>query len=107
MAEAAIADHGIIGDLHTAAPVSTDGSVDWFCYPRFDSSSAFGALPDGLRGGHFRVRPAGEPYVSKQMYHPDSAVLITRFFAPPWPARRSRRCSHTPITSACTPRRSR
>jgi GH15 family glucan-1,4-alpha-glucosidase len=54
--------------------------VDWFCCPRFDSPSVFGALLDDLRGGHFRVRPAGEPYVSKQMYYPDSAVLITRFF---------------------------
>jgi GH15 family glucan-1,4-alpha-glucosidase len=80
MTEAAIADHGIIGDLHTAALVSTDGSVDWFCCPRFDSPSVFGALLDDLRGGHFRVRPAGGPYVSKQMYYPDSAVLITRFF---------------------------
>ncbi|MEN3359321.1 MAG: hypothetical protein V7637_3303 [Mycobacteriales bacterium] len=80
MTEAAIADHGIIGDLHTAALVSTDGSVDWFCCPRFDAPSVFGALLDDVRGGHFRVRPVGAPYVSKQMYYPDSAVLITRFF---------------------------
>ena len=80
MNEAAIADHGIIGDLQTAALVSTDGSVDWFCCPRFDSPSVFGALLDHERGGHFRVRPADEQYRTRQMYLPDSAVLITRFF---------------------------
>ena len=81
MTEAAIADHGLIGDLQTAALVSTDGSVDWFCCPRFDSPSVFGALLDDERGGHFRVHPAGGTvYESRQMYFPDTAVLITRFF---------------------------
>ena len=61
MTEAAIADHGLIGDLQTAALVSTDGSVDWFCCPRFDSPSVFGALLDDERGGHLRVRPRGGP----------------------------------------------
>ncbi|MCD2195214.1 glycoside hydrolase family 15 protein [Actinomycetospora endophytica] len=79
MTETAIADHGLIGDLQTAALVTTDGSVDWFCCPRFDSPSVFGALLDDERGGHFRVRPVGEPYTSQQMYHPDTAILITRF----------------------------
>src|ERR1700710_917100 len=79
MTETAIAEHGIIGDLQTAALVTTDGSVDWFCCPRFDSPSVFGALLDDERGGHFRVRPVGEPYTSQQMYHPDTAILITRF----------------------------
>jgi GH15 family glucan-1,4-alpha-glucosidase len=78
--ETAIADHGIIGDLQTAALVTTDGSIDWFCLPRFDSPSVFGALLDDARGGHFRIHPAGIAYTTKQMYHPDSAVLVTRFF---------------------------
>jgi GH15 family glucan-1,4-alpha-glucosidase len=65
MAEAAIGDHGLIGDLQTAALISTDGSVDWFCCPRFDSPSVFGALLDDERGGHFRVRPARGGYQTK------------------------------------------
>ncbi len=79
MTEAAIADHGLIGDLQTAALISTDGSIDWFCCPRFDSPSVFGALLDDERGGHFRIRPERGTYESKQMYFPDTAILITRF----------------------------
>ncbi|KAA9163598.1 glycoside hydrolase family 15 protein [Amycolatopsis acidicola] len=82
MTETAIAEHGIVGDLQTAALISTDGSVDWFCCPRFDSPSVFGSLLDGADGGHFHVRPAAGEYTVKQAYHPDSAVLITRFFTP-------------------------
>jgi GH15 family glucan-1,4-alpha-glucosidase len=78
--ETAIAEHGIIGDLQTAALVTTDGSIDWFCCPRFDSPSVFGALLDDERGGHFRIHPTGVEYTSKQMYFPDTAVLVTRFF---------------------------
>jgi GH15 family glucan-1,4-alpha-glucosidase len=74
-----IAEHGLIGDLQTAALVSTDGTVDWFCAPRFDSPSIFGALLDHHRGGHFRIRPASDDYMTKQLYLPDTAVLITRF----------------------------
>ncbi|HWD03267.1 MAG TPA: glycoside hydrolase family 15 protein [Amycolatopsis sp.] len=81
MTETAIADHGIIGDLQTAALVGTDGGIDWFCCPRFDSPSVFGALLDEHRGGRFRVRPAGTGYITKQMYYPDSAIVITRFLS--------------------------
>ncbi|HEX5120090.1 MAG TPA: glycoside hydrolase family 15 protein [Pseudonocardiaceae bacterium] len=80
MTETAIADHGLIGDLQTAALVSTDGTVDWFCCPRFDSPSVFGALLDEHRGGHLSTHPATSAYETKQMYFPDSAALITRFF---------------------------
>ena len=65
-----IADHGLIGDLQTSALVATDGSIDWFCAPRFDSPSIFGALLDHEKGGHFRVRPTVEVFTSKQLYFP-------------------------------------
>jgi GH15 family glucan-1,4-alpha-glucosidase len=74
-----IANHGLIGDLQSAALVATDGSVDWFCAPRFDSPSVFGALLDAENGGHCRVRPTAEVVMGKQMYFPDTAVLVTRF----------------------------
>jgi GH15 family glucan-1,4-alpha-glucosidase len=74
-----IEDHGLIGDLQTAALVTKDGSIDWFCTPRFDSPSVFGGLLDHERGGHFRVSPTTSSYTSRQMYFPDSAILITRF----------------------------
>jgi GH15 family glucan-1,4-alpha-glucosidase len=74
-----ISDHGLIGDLQTAALVSTDGVVDWFCCPRFDSPSVFASLLDAGKGGHFRLAPDRDDYVSRQLYLPDTAVLITRF----------------------------
>jgi GH15 family glucan-1,4-alpha-glucosidase len=74
-----IAEHGLIGDLQTAALVTTDGTVDWFCWPRFDSPSVFGSLLDHDNGGRCRIGPEGEDYVAKQLYFPDTAILITRF----------------------------
>jgi len=77
-----IADHGLIGDLQTAALVATDGTIDWFCCPRFDSPSVFASLLDHRKGGHFALSPVGTDCVSKQMYLPDTAVLVTRFLSP-------------------------
>ena len=77
-----ISDHGLIGDLQTAALVTTDGVLDWFCCPRFDSPSVFASLLDAERGGHFRIAPDRDDYVSRQLYLPDTAVLITRFMTP-------------------------
>ena len=74
-----IADHGLIGDLQTAALVTTDGTVDWFCAPRFDSPSVFASLLDADHGGYFRVGPDTDNYVTRQLYFPDTAILITRF----------------------------
>ncbi|GAA3684615.1 glycoside hydrolase family 15 protein [Arthrobacter ginkgonis] len=74
-----IADHGLIGDLQTAAMVATDGTLDWFCSPRFDSPSIFASLLDHSRGGHFSTRPLDKAFATKQLYLPDTAILITRF----------------------------
>ncbi len=74
-----IADHGLIGDLQTAALVTTDGSIDWFCFPRFDSPSVFGALLDRRLGGRFQIRPAADAFDTTQMYLPDTAILVTRY----------------------------
>src|SRR5205814_9217331 len=76
----AIADHGLIGDLQTAALVATHGVIDWFCSPRFDSPSIFASLLDRDRGGHFRIGSTDEA-ITKQPYIPSTAVLITRFMA--------------------------
>ena len=77
-----ISDHGLIGDLQTAALVTTDGTVDWFCCPRFDSPSVFASLLDADNGGYFKITPDRDDYVSKQLYLPDSAILVTRFMTP-------------------------
>jgi len=77
-----ISDHGLIGDLQTAALVTTDGTVDFFCCPRFDSPSVFCSLLDADKGGHFKIAPDRDDYVTKQLYFPDNAMLITRFMTP-------------------------
>jgi GH15 family glucan-1,4-alpha-glucosidase len=74
-----IADHGLIGNLQTTALVSTDGTIDWFCSPRFDSPSIFGSLLDHDHGGHFTIRPTAETFTRRQLYYPDTAILVTRF----------------------------
>jgi GH15 family glucan-1,4-alpha-glucosidase len=77
-----IGDHGLIGDLQTAALVSTDGVLDWFCCPRFDSPSVFASLLDAERGGFYRIAPDRDDYVTRQLYLPDTAILVTRFMTP-------------------------
>jgi GH15 family glucan-1,4-alpha-glucosidase len=77
-----IADHGIIGDLHTVALVAADGTIDWYCCPAFDSPSVFAAILDRKKGGYYRISPLEEDWTSKQLYFPDTNVLITRFLTP-------------------------
>jgi GH15 family glucan-1,4-alpha-glucosidase len=74
-----IADHGLIGNLQTAALVATDGTIDWFCAPRFDAPSLFGSLLDHERGGRFRIGPTAQSFTRQQLYYPDTAILVTRF----------------------------
>jgi GH15 family glucan-1,4-alpha-glucosidase len=80
--QAAIEDHGLIGDLQTAALVTTDGTIDWYCCPRFDSPSVFASILDAERGGYFRIAPEGREYRTRQLYMPNTAILITRFIMP-------------------------
>ncbi|MFG1670945.1 glycoside hydrolase family 15 protein [Streptomyces sp. Y7] len=79
-----IAEHGMVGDLQTAALVSCEGTVDWWCTPRFDAPSLFASLLDSERGGHCRLAaelPEGGMSV-RQLYLSDTAILVTRFMAP-------------------------
>jgi len=76
-----IENYGIIGDLHTVALVGIDGSIDFMCAPRFDSPSVFAALLDQERGGHFQLAPLLGDARPKQLYLPDTCVLLTRFLS--------------------------
>ncbi|MGW7607987.1 glycoside hydrolase family 15 protein [Streptomyces sp. NPDC054766] len=75
-----ISEHGLIGDLRTVALVGTNGTIDWYCCPRFDAPSVFASLLDADRGGSFELA-ADVPTRTRQFYFPDTNVLITRFFA--------------------------
>ena len=75
-----IAEHGLIGDLRSAALVGTNGTIDWYCCSRFDAPSVFASILDAERGGSFELAP-DVPTRTKQFYFPDTNVLITRFFA--------------------------
>ena len=69
-----IEDYGVIGDLRTAALIGKSGSVDWFCFPRFDSPSVFASILDHQKGGYFRIAPTRHDVASKQLYWPDTNV---------------------------------
>jgi GH15 family glucan-1,4-alpha-glucosidase len=76
-----IAEHGVVGDLHSAALVGTDGTIDWYCPERFDAPAVFGAILDRHCGGFYRVAPTCADAQPKQLYLPDTNVLITRFLS--------------------------
>ena len=76
-----IEEHGVIGDLRSVALVGTDGTIDWYCPVRFDAPSVFAALLDKERGGYFRIAPAHDRWKSRQLYFPDTNILITRFLS--------------------------
>jgi GH15 family glucan-1,4-alpha-glucosidase len=77
-----IGDYGIVGNMRTAALVGKNGSIDWICFPRFDSPSIFGAILDDSKGGRFMIAPAVADVRSEQYYLPDTNVLLTRFVSP-------------------------
>ncbi len=76
-----IEHYGLIGDLHTVALVGPDGSMDFMCFPRFDSPTIFAALLDHENGGRFQIAPVLEDAHHKQLYLPDTNMLITRFLS--------------------------
>src|SRR4029077_4878114 len=79
---APIGEYGIIGDLYTIALVGMDGSIDFLCLPHFDSPTVFAALVDADRGGRFQIAPLLAGAARKQLYLPDTNVLLTRFLDP-------------------------
>ncbi len=76
-----IENYGIIGDLNTIALVGLNGSIDFMCFPNFDSPSVFAALLDEDKGGRFQIVPAFTRMKPKQLYLPDTNVLLTRFLS--------------------------
>lgn len=76
-----IENYGIIGDLNTIALVGLNGSIDFMCLPDFDSPTVFAALLDDEKGGRFEIVPAFAKMKTKQLYLPDTNVLITRFLS--------------------------
>ena len=78
MAYKPISDYGLIGDMHSAALVGKDGSIDWCCFPRFDSPSVFAAILDDRKGGRFQIAPL-DPYQVTQSYLPNTNILETTF----------------------------
>jgi GH15 family glucan-1,4-alpha-glucosidase len=77
-----IENYGVIGNMRTTALVGAEGSIDWLCYPRFDSPSIFAAILDHDKGGSFRIAPATDGVKYKQLYWPETNVLVTRFLSP-------------------------
>lgn len=73
-----IENYGIIGNLETVALVGINGSIDFMCFPRFDSPTVFAALLDDEKGGHFSIAPVQSSGPGKQFYLPDSNILLTR-----------------------------
>ena len=76
-----IENYGIIGDLYTVALVGMDGSIDFMAFPHFDSPTVFAALLDWQKGGRFQIAPQLTDARQKQLYLPDSNILLTRFLA--------------------------
>src|SRR5919107_1582205 len=76
-----IENYGVIGNMRTAALISTQGSIDWFCCPKFDSPSVFARILDETDGGYFEVIPLCDRVTEKQFYWPDTNILVTLFLS--------------------------
>src|ERR1700746_3072688 len=76
-----IENYGVIGNMRSIALVSVNGSIDFLCYPNFDSPSVFAALLDDEKGGCFQIQPQLGKRKVRQLYFPDTNILLTRFLA--------------------------
>ena len=76
-------EYGIIGNCATAALVHSDSSIDWLCFPRFDSPSIFARILDEEKGGYFKITPSGS-FETSQEYVKDSNVVVTHFNSADW-----------------------
>src|SRR5690242_13489220 len=76
---ARIEDYALIGDCHTAALVSREGSIDWLCFPRFDSGACFAALLGTPENGRWKIAPVGEIKSVRRRYRGDTLVLETEY----------------------------
>jgi GH15 family glucan-1,4-alpha-glucosidase len=74
-----IEDYGLLGDTHTAALVSNEGSIDWLCLPRFDSAAPFAALLGNEENGRWQIAPSGNVRATRRRYRGDTLVLETDF----------------------------
>ena len=81
MAYLPIENYGMIGDMQTVALVGMNGSIDFLCWPDFDSPTVFAALLDDKQGGRFQIRPVLNDLREKQLYLPETNVLLTRFLS--------------------------
>ncbi|GJL67150.1 MAG: glucoamylase [Nitrospirales bacterium] len=77
-----IENYGLIGNMRTTALVGMNGSIDWLCFPHFDSPSIFASILDDQNGGRFSIAPSSYRVTNKQYYWPDTNVLVTRFLSP-------------------------
>src|SRR5690349_8264232 len=74
-----IENYGVVGDLSTVALVGLNGSIDFLCFPYFDSPTVFASILDADKGGYFKIAPREDTSRHKQLYLPDTNVLVTRF----------------------------
>ncbi|MGA8274523.1 MAG: trehalase-like domain-containing protein, partial [Candidatus Sulfotelmatobacter sp.] len=76
-----IENYGVIGNMQSIALVGMNGSIDFLCYPNFDSPTVFAALLDCEKGGRFEIRPQLSNLRVRQLYLPETNILLTRFLA--------------------------